>query len=81
MPGDLALLYTDGITEARNEAGDFFGTERLDQVLCDLPDPITPDAAVESIAKAVARFAESETPADDQTLVAIGKCPDRDADG
>lgn len=75
MPGDLALFYTDGITEARNEAGDFFGTERLDQVLSDLNDPITPDAAVASIAKAVAGFEGSETPADDQTLVAIGKCP------
>jgi sigma-B regulation protein RsbU (phosphoserine phosphatase) len=75
MPGDLALLYTDGITEVRNEAGDFFGTERLDQVLSELLDPIAPDAAVESIAKAVARFAGSETPADDQTVVAIGRCP------
>ncbi|HTY20661.1 MAG TPA: SpoIIE family protein phosphatase, partial [Geobacteraceae bacterium] len=27
--GDILLLYTDGITEASNPAGDFFGTERL----------------------------------------------------
>ena len=28
-PGDRVILYTDGITEARNPAGDEFGEERL----------------------------------------------------
>jgi serine phosphatase RsbU (regulator of sigma subunit) len=28
-PGDLFLLYTDGLTEAMNAAGDFFGEDRL----------------------------------------------------
>src|SRR5262249_56630379 len=27
--GDLVLLYTDGVTEARNAAGEFFDEERL----------------------------------------------------
>jgi len=29
--GDLLMLYTDGITEARNAAGEMFGVERLDE--------------------------------------------------
>ncbi|AJF06935.1 sodium:solute symporter family transporter [Geoalkalibacter subterraneus] len=28
-PGDMVLLYTDGITEAENDRGEFFGRERL----------------------------------------------------
>ena len=28
-PGDIVLLHTDGVTEARSPGGDFFGVERL----------------------------------------------------
>jgi sigma-B regulation protein RsbU (phosphoserine phosphatase) len=33
QPGDTLLLYTDGITEARNMAGDQFGSARLTRLL------------------------------------------------
>jgi hypothetical protein len=32
-PGDLVVLYTDGVTEARSPTGDFFGQERLVELL------------------------------------------------
>lgn len=31
--GDLLFLYTDGVTEAVNERGEFYGTERLEQLI------------------------------------------------
>lgn len=32
-PGDMLLLYTDGVTEARSPSGDFFGQDRLVDVV------------------------------------------------
>lgn len=32
-PGDLVVLYTDGITEAENQQGEFYGLERLCEVV------------------------------------------------
>jgi sigma-B regulation protein RsbU (phosphoserine phosphatase) len=72
MAGDLAVFYTDGITEARSPAGEFFGVERLDQILRDLPGAATPEAAVQAITNAIARFSGDGTPADDQTVLALG---------
>src|SRR5207245_7060007 len=33
-PGDILALYTDGITESFNDAGEQFGEERLAEALC-----------------------------------------------
>lgn len=70
-PGDLAVLYTDGITEARSPQGEFFSEARLDEILCGLPQPVTPASAVEAITRAVGDFAGAGPLADDQTLLAV----------
>ncbi len=33
-PGDKLLVYSDGITEARNLAGEFFGSARMQSTIC-----------------------------------------------
>jgi phosphoserine phosphatase RsbU/P len=67
-PGDVMLLFTDGITEATNRAGDLFGDERLRQALVrysHLP--------VEEIVDNIVRDVRShvDTQQDDISLVAL----------
>jgi sigma-B regulation protein RsbU (phosphoserine phosphatase) len=71
MPGDIALFYTDGITEARSPTGEFFGEDRLDQILRELPGAVTPDAVVHAVTKETVRFEGDGTLADDQTVLAL----------
>jgi sigma-B regulation protein RsbU (phosphoserine phosphatase) len=70
-PGDLIVLYSDGITEARSPAGEFFGIDGLDRALSTLTTPLTPDAAVTAIDQALTSFTELELPLDDQTILAV----------
>ncbi len=68
-PGDLLVLYSDGITEAENGAGDFFEESRMTSVIDDLLDsPV--QAVASAIADELARFAPGE-PSDDRTLVMV----------
>jgi serine phosphatase RsbU (regulator of sigma subunit) len=69
--GDVLALYTDGITEAFNDAGDEFGEQRLIDALqrnrdCD------PKALVAAIVHEVQRFSPREQH-DDITLI-VAKC-------
>jgi phosphoserine phosphatase RsbU/P len=74
-PGDLLLLFTDGVTEAASPvesatAGAQFGTRRLDNLLLDCLSTGT-DECLERIRREVATFCENTPPTDDQTLIAI----------
>lgn len=67
-PGDVALFHTDGVTEARNRAGECFDMERLSQQLVDLHDKSAADI-VTTIANAAWSWAG--TPTDDVSLMAV----------
>jgi len=69
-PGDLMILYTDGINEAENEAGDQLGLERLLSMARSLPVN-TATVAGEALLAAVARFRGNAPAKDDATVVAL----------
>ena len=68
--GDKVLIYTDGVTEAQNVHGEFFGRQRLRQAIAEHQGD-TCRALHEAVACAVAAFTESAPQADDITLVVI----------
>src|SRR6201994_3135846 len=69
-PGDILTLFTDGVTEQENEAGDEFSTSRLKDVVSS--HETEPAAAlVASITEAVSTFAGAKPQADDLTVVVV----------
>jgi adenylate cyclase len=69
--GDTLCLFTDGITEAMNAAGQLYGRERLRAVLEAVRAAPTVHAVGEAIRTDVARFVGSAEPADDLTLLVL----------
>lgn len=68
-PGDSLLLYTDGVIEAKNAAGEEYGFDRLKRLFengaCAAPSP------VEAVTASVEAFAGGQPQHDDLTLLAI----------
>lgn len=69
-PGDLLLIGTDGLWEARNDAGEMFGVQRLRQVLANWADK--PAAAIYgAIIDKIRAFRAPLSQDDDMTLMVI----------
>ena len=65
--GDQIIFYTDGITEAHNNMGEMFGTERLDNELANCS--VQAKGLLESVLRAVETFAQGRTADDDRTII------------
>ncbi len=68
--GDTLVLYTDGVSEALDEGGDFFTTDRLLQHLAKTPPGSTAEIA-RSVYEAVKAFAGRAPQSDDITVMAV----------
>lgn len=72
QPGDLAMLYSDGLTETRTGHGKLLGDEGLRRLvkqkraICPAPASLTAD-----IMQTVRVFAGDQPPTDDRTLIAV----------
>ena len=69
-PGDVLVLYTDGVTEATNPAYEMFGPERLAAVVEPLADK-TAGAILDGLVQGVADHTAGAPQADDLTLVIL----------
>ena len=70
-PGDILVMYTDGVTEASNREGEEFGEQRLTKVICS--NRSMPVSEIQRrIVAAVQQFSNGEQ-ADDITLV-VARC-------
>ena len=69
-PGETLLVYTDGVTEAMNEAKDLFGEERLEKAVTGV-DGLSAEKIAERVIERVESFVLEAERSDDITLLAI----------
>ncbi len=67
--GQTLVLYTDGITEARDPAGNMFGVEGIERAL--LACTGEPECVIGSITGSLKTHEAGRRPGDDQTIVAF----------
>jgi len=72
-PGETILLYSDGVTEARNPAGALLGEKRMLDWLAEAPDGSV--SCVDFLCDRVLHFADGERQSDDITLLALSRYP------
>jgi sigma-B regulation protein RsbU (phosphoserine phosphatase) len=68
--GDILLLYTDGITEARNASGEFFGADRLCAILAKVYNE-EPEKIVDMLLREVTEFIGLSVAEDDISMVVM----------
>ncbi len=69
-PGDKLVIYTDGVTEAQNAAGEFFGRKRLKEIVAARAAESC-QAIHHAIDQAVSAFTEGAEQSDDITLLVL----------
>lgn len=69
--GELLLLYTDGVNECTNMAGDMYGIDRIREMVGGAE--LTPEAVGQKIVTDVRKFIGAKPPDDDMCLVCIGR--------
>jgi sigma-B regulation protein RsbU (phosphoserine phosphatase) len=77
--GDLLLLYTDGVLDARNPHDEPFGRERMERCLLDNRSRGAVHV-VQALADTVQAFSGGEAPFDDVTILAARRV-DEGGDG
>src|SRR5258706_13441681 len=70
-PNSMLLFLTDGVLESQNLKGKFFGFDRLEVLLNDLPATVNAEQVADTILSAVNNHLEAQEPQDDITVVVL----------
>jgi serine phosphatase RsbU (regulator of sigma subunit) len=73
-PGDVIVIYSDGITDATSTSNEMFGTERFESVVREHQDE-SATILIESVFKAVGDHVGGAPQFDDLTLVVVKRQP------
>ncbi len=68
--GDVLILYTDGITEAQNDAGELFGLGRLCGII-GARHSESPREISDAVLREVSAFTDGAPPQDDMTMIVM----------
>jgi adenylate cyclase len=71
VPGEIACVVSDGVTEAMSETGELYGAQRLMRALLRNAGAASPAAMVDAIKTDVSRFVGKAEVADDLTLLVL----------
>ena len=70
MPGDAIFVYTDGVPEANNTDGEFYGMERMEEALNQMADR-DPKGILQGVRENVAAFTGEAMQFDDLTMLCL----------
>lgn len=80
VPGDMIMLYTDGLNEATNAAEELFGFSRISSAISGqsstqgttkATESFTPQELIETMKQSVSDFVQNAEQSDDLTMLAI----------
>jgi sigma-B regulation protein RsbU (phosphoserine phosphatase) len=67
-PGDIILFYTDGLIEAENGMGEFFGIDRVESLLIEHCED-APDMLINAYLMCLQQFCQTDSFKDDVTMM------------
>lgn len=74
-PFDVLILYTDGVTEAKNIRGERLGLNNLTEIIKNIDINYSADEIFRNISSAITTFIQNTTQEDDMTLMVIKRLP------
>lgn len=70
-PGDYVIFYTDGITDAMNQAEDIYGLDRLHNIIRNAETNLSAEGLIQRILQDVHAFVGDAEQFDDMTMVVL----------